>query len=733
MSGVLQKGLLVFAFALCGGFVACVGPAGEPGQKGETGETGPEGEVGETGPIGETGPPGDSVTPIVPAGEGLKLKVSGAKIGADGTATIDFMLTDATGIPLDREGKRTVGAVKAEFVIAWLDADTTGAPLGYTAYTTRDNKSPTTGVTEKQYDADEGGTFAEIGFGEGKYTYTLATKIPSGFDKTKTHTVGAWATREFNGKHFTSDAVFDFVPNGDVVKTKREIVKTDACNQCHNPMNEHDRARRDVNLCMLCHNGAMKDPDSGRTLEFRSMIHSIHRGKNLPSVLAGKKYELYDASHVAEDFSDVGFPHEINNCPTCHTGAMGDVWKTKPTRFVCTSCHDTTSFESTVPAGMTKHLGGAHADDSKCTLCHDTSTSDPSIPAVHLRGVLDPTAPLLAFTIKSVVKTAPGETPVVHFTVTKSGTALDILATPLTSLTATFAGPTTDYQSFVQYKMQGTSAVGTLAAETGGFTYTFPSPVPTTAKGTYAIGLEGYIQPDTTKPELRYAARNPVAYVPVTDTAAVARRKVVDTKNCNNCHRDLSAHGGVRKSAEYCSLCHNPLKVNDQRVARLQVAETFVNSVDFKVFVHRIHMGEKLQSKPYVLGGFPAPSTTLPGGTPVTFSDVAYPGDQRACWACHVGTSYMLPLPSTVLPARTQILQCNDSPLDPTKYCTDRTVKSETPLSPAGAACTGCHDAKSTEAHVRTNALPDGTAETCVLCHGLGKLKDVQVAHTLLP
>jgi hypothetical protein len=153
--------------------------------------------------------------------------------------------------------------------------------------------------------------------------------------------------------------------------------------------------------------------------------------------------------------------------------------------------------------------------------------------------------------IKSVDTTAPGQVPVVHFTVTKNSQPLDILSTPLASMSAVLAGPTTDYTQSqpIQYVIQGSGTSGTLALDgtIGSYKYTFPAPIDVAATGTYAIGMEGWIN-DTLFPGVRYASLNPVFYVPVTDSQAVPRRTVVDRAKCDSCHSDLAEHGGGRRT-----------------------------------------------------------------------------------------------------------------------------------------------------------------------------------------
>lgn len=721
---------------------ACEGPEGPPGPAGAPAP----GEAGPPGPQGSAGPPSPLTDASFPrahsdTGPGLKLAVSRTTIDASGVVTVAFTVTDGAGAPLDVTGKYTDGAIVPKLVLSWLREDASGNPLDYAAYTTQDKKSVDGTKHAALPDADVGGTLAEVGAGDGTYTYTFATKLPATFDKTKTHTLGIWAYRDFGGKRYVVNTLHHFVPSGSAVKSKRDIVNTQACNQCHNPLKHHedDNLRREVGLCILCHSSSTVDVSNGNSMAMPEMIHKLHRGKNLPSVIGGTPYVLTTDDATFNDHSDTWFPGgDVQNCAMCHKGSQGDVWKKKaPTRSTCTACHDRTSFTTPPPAGFTLHPAGVQMDDTACATCHtESGIALVSIVDAHATAFTDPNATKLVLAIASVARTAPGQTPVLHFTVTKDGQPLDLLATPLNALAVTFAGPTTDYAASqpTQYAIQGARPTpgGVLALDgaVGSYTYAFPSPVAPSATGTWAVGMEGYVQPDVKA--LRYAALNPVAYVAVTDPTPVPRRQIVERDKCNSCHDDLNAHGGMRKSPEYCVLCHTPGKVNDQRVARFEVPTTAAPSVNFKVLVHKIHRGNKLDQG-YVLGSYPPPTPTNPGGTPVDFGTVGFPGDLRACWSCHAGTTYRLPLSPGQLPTKTmQVLACNDRPLNPLNYCTSRTVQSESFLQPIGAACTGCHDKPATVAHVQIMTATDGT-ESCETCHGNGAQWDVQRVHTLDP
>ncbi len=483
------------------------------------------------------------------------------------------------------------------------------------------------------------------------------------------------------------------------------------------------------------------------------MIHKIHRGRFLPSVLDGGAYALTEdvpvstdagadaaaTQPVLADHSAAWLPAgQTQNCGACHQGSQGGVWASAPSRAACSSCHDRTSFVYPPPAGWTLHPGGQQKDDSACLSsgCHGASDRY-GIASVHATPATDPGAPTLGLTINGVTGTAPGATPVLHFSVTRNGQPLDILASPLPWLAATIAGPTTDYAQAapVLATIENGAAAPGLALEgaVGSYTFTFPDPIPAAATGSYALGMEGYLQPSGATPLYRapYAALNPVAYFAVTDAAPVPRRSVVERAKCNACHYDLAAHGGMRRSPEYCVMCHTPSAVDDGNAPRFEVSATTVPSVGFKTLVHKIHRGSRL-AQGYVIGSSPA-TPANPGGTPVDFGQVRFPGDLRACWGCHASTSYLLPLPSGLLPTvAEEILACDDPASTPGAYCANRTVQSQSLLPVLTSACTACHDSPASVAHAQANVAQDGT-ESCAGCHGAGEPQDVQTVHTLPP
>lgn len=709
---------------------SCEGPAGPEGTQGPPGISGDRGTPGDKGDQGDPGGQGDPGIDAYLTEAGLNLEILALDLQGP-QATVRFRITDGTGLPLDREGLFTEGAVETRFVLARLEPSETG-PSHYEAYTTTTQTSPITGDMAIQPSNDEGGAFTAVDAADGVYEYAFGTQLTS-VDGTRTHTLGAWAWRDFEEKRYVANQVFHFRPDGQPVNDLREIVETTTCNNCHNPLKIHGGLRRETALCVTCHTPDVVDPDTGNSVDMSVMVHKIHMGKRLPSVGGGTPYEIIGFMQSVHDYSTVGMPQPVENCAMCHTGNDGDVWKTGPSMVACGSCHDDVSFEDPPPAGMVAHAGGPQTDNSNCTVCHTSTPSGlESIVTNHMIPLNDPNAPKLVVQIQSVTNTAPGQTPVINFTVTVDGQPRDILAQPLQSLRLTIAGPTTDYATYWQHTIQGNGASGTLAATATGFQYTAPAPMPLSATGSYGVGMEGYIQPGGTGP--RYATPNPVAFVAVTDPTPAPRRQIVAEGQCDGCHGDIAAHGDSRTSVDYCSFCHNANNVGDDRISRFEGSIVTAQSVDLRVMIHKIHMGEKLTQQPYILGGNPAPNSGNPLGNPIDFGEVRFPGEQKSCGTCHMAGTFELPLDQGLLPTHVYELTCTEDPAaDADAYCNTRVVSKDIATGPTASPCLACHDDPETRAHAMTNTDFNSGVEACATCHGPGDAYDAALGHALDP
>jgi hypothetical protein len=244
---------------------------------------------------------------------GLVMEILDVVIPADLQPEVTFKLTDPAGLPLDREGVFTPGAVSTSFILSFIPA----AGEAYIAYTTRIQTSPITGDSADQASTDSGGVYTSMG--DGTYMYKFATVLPSDYDTDATHTLGIYARRdltEYGLDRYVSNELDSFIPSGMGTAVPRDIVSTNTCNRCHDPLAIHGGARQDVGLCVLCHNATQStDPDTGDSVQMGYMTHKIHAG-----IMLENGYTIIGYRQGVHDYSDVIFPAQIEDCKICHTG-----------------------------------------------------------------------------------------------------------------------------------------------------------------------------------------------------------------------------------------------------------------------------------------------------------------------------------------------------------------------------------------------------------------------------
>jgi OmcA/MtrC family decaheme c-type cytochrome len=675
----------------------------------------------------------------------LNVGILDAFVDADRQVNCTFRMVDENGNPLSLDDLDQINFVIARIVESGE----------YIDYVTRVQDGAVQASSERD------GTYDEMG--DGVVMYTFETILPEGYNASQTHTCAIYARRVVGSQEWVSNATFDFVPSGGPITKIRNIVVTEACNNCHDPLALHGGIRRDTGVCITCHTTKIINPDtgaevdqidpqSGNNLGFKTMIHKIHRGEMLPSVEAGMPYFIVGFNDTVHDYSEVVFPQDIRNCTKCHTdGAVqSSAYKNDPTRVACGSCHDDVDF-----ATGTNHPV-VQLDDNNCSGCHIPMSGtdfDISVTGSHTIPLRAKSLPGVNFDISDVrsaetgsTQVRPGEHAEVTFSIkTDAGEVL----TPeeMNSVSLVISGPTTDY--FIQ-NYEGSGAVpgedyflreAGLASATGpdadgNFVYTFNGMIPNGASGTYAVGIEGRITREVGGnnlilfEEVNEAGQNVVRYFGVTDTVPVPRRMVVDNTTedqfCNACHgtfsKDFSIHGNLRNNTEYCVMCHNP-SADDIEVRPVPEGGTAVTAaIDFKEMIHMIHTGEELSIKPYIIYGF---MSSLHD-----FSNVLYPGNRSDCYTCHlVGTNILNP-GMGVLGNGIQSTFFREFE----KVDDENVVLATFSTAPVINACVACHDnvGVNAEGNALTGENHAGGPQpeiACVGCHGVGDPLGVAEVH----
>lgn len=171
------------------------------------------------------------------------------------------------------------------------------------------------------------------------------------------------------------------------IQTVARIDSAAGCNRCHEDIQFHGSYRRGFDTCILCHGTAGAEdspsyvyagaaPTTGTTIDFRTMIHKIHHGKELDQAASYAVNGFGGASHR---YDDVGFPiipGGTTQCAVCH-GDDNEAWvepadrfhpaagvATRTWRAACGSCHDSNAERAHIDVNTS--LFGLEA----CAICH---------------------------------------------------------------------------------------------------------------------------------------------------------------------------------------------------------------------------------------------------------------------------------------------------------------------------------------------------------------------------
>ena len=281
--------------------------------------------------------------------EGLQAEIENVIINDQLKPEVTFTLKDDSDAPV---AISEIGSPR--FIIGFLRPNEAGS-RSYVSYIARAQTVPAgsenAGASSFQATYDSGGNVIELS--AGRYLYTFGTALPPDYDQSLVHTVSAQITRTVGDKSYHANPLYHWIPNGSPEIDKREVVTTDACNKCHTSMGFHGGGRKEVGLCIMCHNPDTLqpgldnlDPNTGNSIDMTAMIHKIHMSVNLPSVQAGGSYQIVGHNESVHDYSNIHMPIDMRNCTVCHTEDAEDshLFKSAPSMNACGSCHDDVSF-----------------------------------------------------------------------------------------------------------------------------------------------------------------------------------------------------------------------------------------------------------------------------------------------------------------------------------------------------------------------------------------------------
>jgi len=660
-----------------------------------------------------------------------------------GRPTVEFSVVDRDGIG--------VPGLTFSFTIAKLvPPDARGDPNRWQSYINRarlrtQNGAVGTNVVQASTESEGALTDAE----NGDYTYTFATDLsnvttaaastqsdstgsvdvpfPVSYDPDLTHRIGLQID---SSDSLSANSVLDFVPAylpEITADSTRDVVATAFCNECHGRLAAHDNRTVEARYCVMCHNPGSRDSLSeGESINFGPMIHKIHRGRNLP--IGGYTINLHD-------YSGVVYPQDIRNCSKCHDGydalaPDGGNWLTASSIEACSSCHNNVRFNTPVPEGMVLHSGGAQSGNLMCAICHSNEALPFYTGTMH-RIPVQAAAESFMFVVADVTDTAPGQNPRITFSVMDPATGMhyDIQSDPefapgsSAQIGVLIAWPTDGYGNSGSGSDPGQPVrIDALTDATvngdGTYTITSTTPIPEDVKGSGAVVIEGYAAMEGDTPgiyDTKVPVRNVVRTFAISDAVPMSRRDVVDIGKCNQCHGNLSQHGDRHSgSADACVVCHNAYatdingRPDDPAAAADGKRE---ETIDFKHTIHAIHAAGIREAGIVIYGN---------DGSEAGSGNVGYPGNVAQCKACHLSSTFSLPLSPEVRPTAVGTGIDLADPGD------------DLYMTPIASVCSPCHDSPDSLSHMQENG--SGFAvDASALTLGGNAGKPLPPAHTTAP
>jgi hypothetical protein len=184
------------------------------------------------------------------------------------------------------------------------------------------------------------------------------------------------------------------VGDATTLEPRRLILDGQSCNQCHQELEYHG-TYKGFDTCILCHGDSGTEdlprrvaPDApetrGLSVEFRTLVHKIHRGRELVDdsyLVVGRGTAAFPdnfKTHAYDQFSTLpAFPNRTLECARCHgednPAALVPAEREHPTqqdrplqiwRPACATCHDDDPVTAHIESNIAPNGGEA------CAICH---------------------------------------------------------------------------------------------------------------------------------------------------------------------------------------------------------------------------------------------------------------------------------------------------------------------------------------------------------------------------
>jgi OmcA/MtrC family decaheme c-type cytochrome len=310
----------------------------------------------------------------------------------------------------------------------------------------------------------------------------------------------------------------------------------------------------------------------------------------------------------------------------------------------------------------------------------------------------------------------PGDTITVAFSLLDDSGAVVDLST-LYNTDIMFSGPTDHYQVTIEGTYNELLYNAIWDEDDAVYRFSFSTPIPDTypaqlndtedigmeegdwggeplVEGTYTVMLMG-AELVISRGEYLFVPSGDTISVLVGENSTMDSRAVVQNENCQSCHVQLVAHGGVREGVDACLTCHTA--GGEDRYSAVDASTTPGVSIHFPVLIHKLHNASKL-SEPLEILGYPANpfGEGYPDYNVLVFDEVLFPrfdGGVQACESCHAGN--------------------------------DAWQQAQ------GPACLACHDTDAAAAHAAVNTDPV-YGESCAVCHDADRDFPVAELHNWL-